>query len=127
MGKTLALVFGWVFLLVGILGFFPNPIVGPDALFQTDLNHNLVHLISGLVFLGVAYLAPLKSALTLKVFGVVYLLVAVLGLVLAMDGGTLLGLIEINSADNWLHVVLGLVALIGGIKADRNPGMTQSM
>jgi hypothetical protein len=51
MAKTLALVFGIVFIVVGILGFIPNPIVGHDALFHTNSVHNLVHLIIGIVLL----------------------------------------------------------------------------
>ena len=118
MGKTIAMVIGWVFLIVGILGFVPNPLVGEDALFHTDLNHNIVHLLSGIIFLWVAYKAPQKSAMVMKVFGVVYLLVAVLGFVMA-DGGSILGLIEINHADNWLHVLLGVVILGAGIMAGK--------
>jgi hypothetical protein len=51
MAKTLALVFGVVFVVAGILGFIPNPIVGRDALFHTNAVHNLVHLIIGAVLL----------------------------------------------------------------------------
>ena len=79
MAKTIAIILGVVFLVVGLLGLFPNPIVGDGAYFQADMWHNLVHLISGLVFLLVAARAPGKSALTMKVFGIIYLIVAALG------------------------------------------------
>lgn len=125
MGKTIAMVVGWVFLVIGILGFIPNPLVGEDALFQTDLNHNIVHLLSGIIFLWVAYKASEKSTMLLKVFGVVYLLVAILGFFMA-DGGSILGLIEVNGADNWLHVLLGVVLLGAGLMGGKSSSMPMS-
>lgn len=101
MARTLSKVLGVVFILVGILGFFQDPILG---LFEVDLVHNLVHLVSGVA------LVALAGATALRVVGVVYLLVTVLGF--AMGEGDLLGLMHVNAADNWLHLVLA-VALIG--------------
>ncbi|HYD93296.1 MAG TPA: DUF4383 domain-containing protein [Candidatus Paceibacterota bacterium] len=114
MAKKLAYVFGIIFVLVGLLGFVPNPIVGPGALFETDLLHNLVHLIIGIVLLGVAMKAPAKSALWLKIFGVIYLILAILGFLMVPEGGELLGLVATNHADHWLHVVLAIVLLAAG-------------
>lgn len=109
--KTLALVFGVIFVLVGLLGFVSNPLVGSGALFDTNTAHNLVHLLIGLILLAVALWAPMQSALWLKILGVVYLLVALLGYV---TGSPILGLVEINDADNWLHILLGIVLLAAG-------------
>ncbi len=120
MAKTIAIVFGIVFVLVGLLGFVPNPIVGGTGLFVTDTLHNLVHLIIGIVLLIVAYSAPAKSALWLKIFGIVYLLLVVLGFLLIPGGGELLGIVTMNTADHWLHVVLGVVLLVFGF-ATSNP------
>ena len=114
MAKKIAMIFGWIFLIIGILGFIPNPIVGEGGLFHADLNHNIVHILSGIIFLWVAYGAAAKSAMLLKVFGIVYLLVAILGFF--MGEGSILGLIEVNAADNWLHLVLGLVFIWAGMK-----------
>ena len=54
------------------------------------------------------------SILSMHVFGAVYALLAVLGFAsLGSEGHTmLLGLVHINGADNWLHLILA-VALIG--------------
>jgi hypothetical protein len=101
MATTLSRVFGVVFLAVGILGFFNDPILG---LFDVDLEHNIVHLAAGVVLLACAG----RAALT--VVGLVYLLVAVLGFV--MGEGELLGLVRVNQADNWLHVVLAVAMLV---------------
>ena len=128
MGKTLAMVFGWIFVVVGVLGFFSNPIVGsaPGAIFAADTIHNLVHLVSGIVFLWVAYGAPMKAGAVMKIFGVVYLLVALLGFLTISGTGSLLGIMLTNAADNWLHLVLGIVILGAGLKAGK-PMTAQSM
>ena len=101
MARTLSKVFGVVFILVGVLGFFQNPVLGP---FEVDTVHNLVHLVSGVALIAFAGAAALRAV------GVVYLLVTVLGFV--MGEGDLLGIMHVNAADNWLHLVLA-VALIG--------------
>lgn len=123
MAKTLAMVFGVVFVLVGLLGFVPNPIVGPNALFHTDMMHDLVHLLFGLILLIVAFSASAASALWLKILGVVYLVLAVLGFLLIPQGGSLLGLVEANSADHWLHIILGIVLVVAGFSAGKKPGV----
>ena len=109
--KTAATVIGIVFILVGILGFIPNPLVSPTGLFAVNTAHNLVHLVSGAVLLAGAYTA-LGASLALKIIGVIYGAVAVLGLI--VGPGMLLGIVHINVLDNWLHVVLAVVILAAG-------------
>jgi len=119
--KTAATVIGAVFILVGILGFVPNPLVSPTGLFQVNTTHNLVHLISGAALLAGAY-TEIGASLTLKVIGVVYALVAVLGFV--VGGPMLLGLIAVNHADHFLHVLLAVVILAAGFMLpDDKPAM----
>jgi Domain of unknown function (DUF4383) len=96
---------------VGILGFFPNPLVSPTGLFVVNTAHNIVHLASGAVLLAGAY-STLGASLALKIVGVVYALVATLGLI--MGGPMLLGLVAMNTADHWLHVILAVVILAAG-------------
>jgi Domain of unknown function (DUF4383) len=115
MAKTLAIVFGVVFVLVAVLGFMDTPLVGMSGLFETDALHDIVHLLFGLILLVVAFTSPMKSALWLKIIGIVYLVLAVLGLLLISGGGELLGLVHMNSADHWLHLVLGVVLVLAGM------------
>ena|SRR3990167_973223 len=117
MGKTIK-VLGWIFLVLGILGFFSNPIIGAGAgtWFHADFNHNLVHLLTGLILLWVAYKASANTAGALKTFGWIYLILAILGWILVSGTGTLLGLVEVNGAVNWLHLILGLILLWAGMK-----------
>lgn len=107
--KTAAMVLGIVFLIVGALGFVPNPIVGANGIFLTNHLHDLVHIGSGIVLLLGAYSA-LGSGMALRIVGIVYALVAVLGFVMP---GMVFG-IAMNMADHWLHVILAIVILYAG-------------
>ena len=117
--KTAALLIGIVFILVGILGFFPNPIVGAcdnSAIFCTDKVHNAVHIVSGVLFVLVALASPGSAGMVMKIFGLVYLGLGIYGMVtIGSDGmGDLLGFLHVNGADNYLHMALGVVILIAG-------------
>src|SRR5688500_12876605 len=109
-----AISFGVVFLLVGTLGFVPR-VTNNEMLmgiFHVNAAHNVVHLLSGVVALACGLSGAGASRLYFRIFGVVYGLVAVLGVV--KGDGHLLGLISNNMPDVWLHVVISAVALILG-------------
>lgn len=111
--KNAAMVLGIVFVLVGALGFVPNPIVGPAGLFMTNDLHNWIHIGSGIVLLLGVY-SGIGPSLALKIIGVLYAIVAVLGFVVPMPDSMMLGMIGMNTADKWLHVVLAIVLLYAG-------------
>src|SRR3989344_2860604 len=111
MAKTLAVIFGVVFLLIGLGGFVVNPLVGAHALFETDTTHNVIHLVLGAVLLVVGLLAGARAALWLKIIGAITLILGMLGL---LGGDTLLGIAVNNGADTWLHFILGAVLLAAG-------------
>lgn len=116
MAKNLAIVFGIIFVLVGLAGFVGGlGIVGSTGIFETDTVHDLVHIITGVVLLIVAFAASSSSGLWLKIVGVVYVVVAILGFLLVGSGGALLGLIHTNSTDHILHLVLGVVIFLAGM------------
>lgn len=121
--KTAALLFGLIFLAVGLLGFIDNPIVGTSekAIFHADKVHNIVHIVSGALFVLVALAAPGASAGFLILFGLVYLAIGVVGFVTIGKEGMakLLGFLHVNAADNYLHVALGIVIFLVGVSARR--------
>jgi hypothetical protein len=118
-----ALAVGAVFLLVGILGFIPGVTADYDrlsfaghgsgalllGLFAVSILHNLVH-----AGFGVAGLVLARTAVGARNFliygGVVYAVLWIYGLVI--DQGSAANFVPINTADNWLHLVLA-VAMIG--------------
>jgi hypothetical protein len=109
-----------VFVLVGIIGFIPGlttnlydglEFAGDDGnaeilgLFQTSVLHNLVHSLFGLV--GLALARTWSGARTFLIGGgIIYIALWLLGVIGAGDW------IPTNTADDWLHLVLG-VAMIG--------------
>jgi hypothetical protein len=113
-----ALLFGATLLLAGILGFiadssfdFGSGTNGDDLIvFEVNGTHNLVHIASGLLGLALAGSAARARAYALG-FGAVYLLVAIIGFI---DGDNVLGLIPVDTADNFLHLAIALTGLIAG-------------
>ena len=131
--STAALV-GVVFLLVGVLGFIPGitthysdlSFAGHDSgakllgLFQVSILHNIVHLLFGAVGLALARTAD--GARTFLIGGgVVYLVLWLLGVVSAG------GWIPVNTADNWLHLLLGIGMLGLGFVTGRETARTATV
>ncbi|WP_153398324.1 DUF4383 domain-containing protein [Ornithinicoccus halotolerans] len=125
-----ALVVGAVFLLVGVLGFVPGITSDYDTMqfagheseamllgiFQVSILHNIVHLL-----FGVAGLVLARSASGARAFlvggGAIYLVLWIYGLLI--DHESAANFVPLNTADNWLHFVLG-VGMIGlGLVLDR--------
>ena len=122
MVKTMGMLFGIVFLAVGILGFVPGvTTTGPDGMpmllgiFMVNTVHSIVHIASGAVFLFASMAGAGPARLWFKIFGVVYALVAIMGFV--VGNGMIFGLISNNTNDTWLHVVLAAVMLYFGFVA----------
>lgn len=114
--KLLTTLFGVTFVLVGLLGFVPNPIVAPEGIFAVNAMHNLVHVLTGLAFLAGGTLGHGRN--TLIGIGVAYVAVTILGFL--TSGNMLLGLIQINAADRWLHAMLAAVILAAGFVASHD-------
>ena len=110
---------GAALLLAGIFGFIADSsfdtgdgVDGGSFLgFEVNAIHNIIHLASGLVLLAASRTRSLARSVAIG-FGLVYGLVAVIGLI---DGSDVLGLIPINSADNVLHVALAALGIITGL------------
>lgn len=109
--RALSAVFGVVFILAGIAGYVPA--LTPDGnllgYFEVDSMHNIVHLVSGAIAL-LAYYKSEYARLYFRIFGIIYGVVAVIGFA---NSGNLF-LMHVNMADNWLHLVIALVALYIG-------------
>lgn len=112
--KKVSMAFGVVFLLIGLLGFVPG-ITSTDAdgmqlllgLFMVDPLHNAIHLLSGIAGL-VGAMSTKYAKWYLVGFGAIYAVVTLVG----FFDQTIFGLMHVNMADNWLHLVL-TVGLLG--------------
>ena len=117
--RSMAGLVGAVFLLVGILGFVPGITSNYDTLafagntsdakllgiFEVSILHNIVHLLFGVA--GLAMARKASSAVTYLIGGgVIYLVLWVYGLV--TDKMSEANFVPLNTADDWLHLFLGL-------------------
>jgi hypothetical protein len=121
-----AMIFGVVFLLVGILGLFVPNGMGMEAdmessgrllgLFPVNLLHNLVH-----IAFGAWGIAAARSHPASRTFGRVGAAAYGLLVVLAFIDPTTFGLIPIGGHDIWLHAVLAAGLGYIGFAADGTP------
>jgi hypothetical protein len=128
--RTVAGAYGLVFLLVGILGFIPGVTTHYGDLsfaghmsgakligiFQVSVLHNLIHLAYGVVGLAVAA-RPRPAALYLLLGGIVYAVVWLYGVL--VEEGSQANFVPLNSADDWLHLVLAVTMVALGVLALR--------
>jgi len=112
--KRFAIGFGIAFLLAGIAGFIPA--LCPDGklfgLFAVDTVHNLVHVTTGVLAIAVAMAGDALTRNFFRVFGIVYGLVAVLG-IFSIDR-PILGMMANNLADVIFHFLAAGIALYAG-------------
>ena len=126
---TIAKAVGAVFLLVGVLGFIPGVTTNYDqmqfaghmsgamllGIFQVSILHNIVHLLFGVA--GLAMSRTAAAARTyLLVGGAIYLVLWLYGLIVGET--SMANFVPVNSADDWLHLVLGVgmigLSMVGG-------------
>jgi len=132
--QSVAAVVGAVFVIVGILGFIPGitshygdlSFAGHGSgakllgLFQVSILHNIVHLLFGIV--GVALAKTAEGARTYLVGGgVVYLVLWLIGVIGAADW------IPVNTADNWLHLGLGVGMIALGYVTSRAAAVARAV
>ena len=127
---------GAVFLLVGILGFIPGITTaygtmevaghGSDAMlvgvFAVSVLHNLVHVLFGVA--GLAMARTWNGARSYLIGGgAIYLVLWLYGLLI--DKNTAANFVPVNTADDWLHFLLGagMIAL-GVVLGKRAPART---
>jgi hypothetical protein len=107
--RIAAIVVGVVLILAGLLGFFNNPVLG---IFATNAANNIIHIVAGVVLLAGAF-STFGAGMALKIIGVIYAIIAILGFFM-VSNEMLLGFIAVNTAGQWLHVVLAVVMLLAG-------------
>lgn len=126
-----ALAVGAVFLLVGVLGFIPGITADYSTMtfaghhsealllgiFQVSILHNIVHLLFGVA--GVLMARTFAAARTYLIGGgVIYLLLWLYGLVIDHDSAA--NFVPLNTADNWLHLLLGVGMVALGLLLSRH-------
>jgi len=123
MARALALIFGTVYLMIGLIGFVPA--IGgtfgqaPSVLLgyvQTNLLHNIVH--AGIGFAGLfAAGSDARAVAFCRWFGVTLIVLGLIG----YSRPNPFGVIPIGGLDVWVHVASGLVLALAGFLGARSP------
>jgi preprotein translocase subunit Sss1 len=117
LARTVAAVFGAVYLLVGIVGFIlESPLLG---LFEINALHNVVHVLLGAILLygSMSYAAAVQ---TTRGVGALLVVLGLLGFVIP-DG---FGLVPLGGNDIWLHLATGAILLATGFLATEGSAAT---
>ncbi|KQX05095.1 MULTISPECIES: DUF4383 domain-containing protein [unclassified Leifsonia] len=122
--RIVGVIFGAVYLLVGVLGFFVTNGVDFVAtrgglllgIFEVNPFHNIAHLLIGAVLL-IGGLSSVKAAKGVNtVIGAAYLLLGIVGFFLA---GTSANILALNTPDHFLHLASAILLLGVGLGAER--------
>jgi hypothetical protein len=115
--RLYATVAGAVLTIAGIIGFFysssfgsPGTVDDMLGIFAVNGWANVVHLATGLLGLAAAGYAARTYALAVGLF---YLVIAIWGFIIG-SGDSILSIVPVNTEDNILHLILGLLGLAAG-------------
>ena len=117
--STVAAVFGAVYVLVGLAGFFVSETFAAtddDTLLGFEVNHlhNIVHLLIGLTLLGASRRTETARRLNLLIGGT-YVLLGVVGWFIQ---DTAVNVVALNEPDHLLHLVSGALLVAVALGAD---------
>ena len=134
--RHFALVFGIVFLLIGLASFIPGLLADPAAdepalaieaargrlmgLFPVNIVHDLIHVIFGIWGI-VAYRSFPAARVYAKSVAVIYAVLVVMGFIPILN--TTFGLAPIYGHDIWLHALLAIVAAYFGFRSESEPAI----
>jgi Domain of unknown function (DUF4383) len=125
-----AMAVGAVFLLVGILGFIPGitsnvgqmTFAGHHSeslllgVFQVSILHNIVHLLFGVA--GLALARSISGSRNYLIGGgAIYLVLWLYGLIVGQESAA--NFVPVNTADDWLHFILGVAMIALGVLLTR--------
>lgn len=111
MPKTYALVFGIAYVLVALIELIFRSVAG-GLLFFTPV-HNAIHWLTGVLGLLAYWSGMAMSKLYAQVFGVVFIIVTILGFAAPDFLATVLGY-PVNLFYNIVHLITGLAGIYAG-------------
>ncbi len=120
--RLYATLVGAALMIGGIAGFFysasfgsPGSVDDAFGILAVNAWHNIFHIVTGAIGLLVAGYAARQYALWL---GAIYVVVAVWGFLIG-SGESILGFLPVNTADDFLHLILGGLGLAAAAATPR--------
>ncbi len=127
LNQKVALAFGAIYILVGILGFFfadtfasPSPGSKLLGIFGVNHLHNIVHLLIGAALIGASRGGDRAARSANAAIGAVYVLLGILGWFIDAPTAAI-NFVNLNPADHILHLLSGAV-LFGVSRAGATAG-----
>ena len=111
--KTFTLGLGVVLLGVGVAGVLSGGHAHHLAVFGINASHNAVHILSGIAGIVTALMGLKAAKYFCLIFGAVYGLVTLAGF---MNLPQVVSMLNLNTADNWLHLAIAGACLYFGFK-----------
>jgi hypothetical protein len=123
LNQTLALAFGAVYAVVGLIGFFVHSSDGFAGdhggkllgIFGVNGMHNLVHILIGVALVAASRTHAAAKSTNLTI-GAVYILLAVLG---PFINDTALDFVALNGPDHVLHALSGILLVGVAVTQDK--------
>jgi len=112
--ERLGIFMGSAFLFGGLLGFVPGVVENGIYLgiFMVNVQHNILHIMSGAIFLIASMIGARATRLWFQVFGMAYAAMAAWGLY--VGDGMICGVISNNRYDAFGHAGLAFAMLLIG-------------
>ncbi|UJP10876.1 DUF4383 domain-containing protein [Microbacterium sp. KUDC0406] len=122
--RLIAVIFGAVYVVVGLLGFAVTGGVSFLAtegglllgIFMVNPLHNVAHLLIGAALVIAGLVSTKAAKATNVVVGAAYLLLGIAGFFLV---GTAANILALNTFDHFLHLASALLLLAVGLGAER--------
>lgn len=109
--RNFTLILGMVLLSMGVIGTFMGGHNHQLMVIGINMTHNIVHFLSGAIALVLAVVGFQTARWFCLIFGIVYGVIAIAGF---LNINAVVTLLNLNTADNILHVLIALPCLYFG-------------
>jgi len=118
MAKKIAMILGWILIVIGILGFIPGITSGGMfiGIFGVGVWFNVGYIIAGIVSVLCSRSGDQMARTCTIWLGVIFAVIAIWGFITS----TIIWFIPVNMADNWLNVIVALIYLYVGFLGEKS-------